>query len=644
VWGLFVIAFVPLLLVVPGWFPMPENMASAAAAAGYNTQVAHLVAILWALIVIAMFLLMQRVGFFPAQPFTSDHPENVAGSWRQNRSRYLLELAIIAAGCILIYFPVFLAKYGPYNEDSYLLSVLQRMLGGQKPYVDFEFTYGPLMAYLCYWWTRLWGYSMFSFYSLIAVFESVQFVLLGFLLQNYYPRFRDRLLAFVLIGALCFNNLLGLNWNGIRRLLPVLTILLVASRPKANSTLVGASLILGVSLAYSHDFGLIGLVAVPVFYFLLFVLENDRLHLLRGLTIGISAVLVWFLISFLLLGNNFIPYLEASFYTLRRYSIGEHGFAFYWTVNSLALFAFFFLCCAIAGQGLARMKNFQAYTGDYLILVGLVFALLGLKSGLNRSDLWHLNAPFMVLVLAFILPLSRNIFTFPRSVQIITASLIVIIIMTYAAGLLPEGSFIAKGYVRGLRDVVLGQDAIKPEPIKTRAPSLLFERSDQPPDVLELVKYISAPSRLNSPVFPYGRLWYYDKLIGFYKTTYPTDELLLSDQAGYAVRASLINQPGTIVIMRKADYEYLFGITSYQQFAQKTHAYEPSEVKNILSWLSSIHYRESEIEALERAKRWERTIGTYVSSEYHLAAQFGDFMVLEHNQAAAIQSTLIYSD
>src|SRR5205807_576032 len=100
------------------------------------------------------------------------------------------------------------------------LTVLHRMHSGLRPYRDFEFAYGPLMVYMAHGWMLAFGYSMRSYYALICLLEAIQFSALILVMRRWIPNFRARMLAFGFLTVFLFDTLLGLNWNGMRRLLP----------------------------------------------------------------------------------------------------------------------------------------------------------------------------------------------------------------------------------------------------------------------------------------------------------------------------------------------------------------------------------------------------------------------------------------
>ncbi len=98
---------------------------------------------------------------------------------------------------VALYAPPFLARYGPYIEDSLFLNYLLRMHCGLTPYRDFQFIYGPLMLYPAFYWTEIFGYSMSSFFGYLSLLEGLQFAVLILVLQRYLPTRSKRYAVFV---------------------------------------------------------------------------------------------------------------------------------------------------------------------------------------------------------------------------------------------------------------------------------------------------------------------------------------------------------------------------------------------------------------------------------------------------------------
>lgn len=633
------LAFLPLLGIVPYWFSVDPEVASAAASVGYNNQAAYILVVLAALLALGVLAMAGRRGYFdsPGQTSGSTSSSSQAKPLAPNK-RHILEVGAVFLVVYSLYFPWFLARYGPYIEDSYFLTVLHRMHGGQQPYVDFEFVYGPLMAYLPYFWTKLTGFSMVSYFSFVALLEAVQFALLLVVLQRYFPTFRVRLAVLLLIGAFLFNTLLGPSWNGLRMLLPVFIMVLVATRPNSVLALSMASALLGVLLAYSHDFGIFCLVGVLAIYGLKVVRGQGLASALPAFLIVPLSAVVWSLITVALLGAAFPDYIESTFYTLRRFSAAEAAFPFYWTVNSLATFGLLVLALVIVGRALGKKGDVQIGAGDLLLFGGLTYSLVALKSGLNRADMWHLASPMLILIFAFVLPLPKQLFAYARPASQLAVALILVMGFTYLAALSPSGSYYARGLLLGFRDTAMSPGQAPTVMAQTRGLTIEPERSFPDPDVMGLGGYLADTERRERPVVLYAGVWGLDKRIGVYKQTYLTDDFLLSDQSGYAVRDFLQARPDAFIVMERQIYQSTFSTPDANIRPEPLRVYAETATKKVLSWLSTVHFNAVEIEHQEKLQRWDRTVGYYVRSHYHQVAEFGDLVVLEQKSPVQVKN------
>ena len=363
------------------------------------------------------------------------------------------------------------------------------------------------MLYPAFYWTQIFGYSMSSFYSYLSLLEGLQFAVLILVLQRYVPSRWRRYAVFVALLPILFNTPLGLNSNGMRKLAPVLIILLVTARARSLRVVTGASVLLGLQLAYSHEYGLACLAALIGMYGVMAARREGWYAVLSATILTVGSIATWFTATHLLMGDAFSAYLERSLQLFRYFSQGGSAFRFYWTLNSLALFGLLAIACVWVGSGLFAQRRRLLNPGDRLTLAGLLFALVALKGGLNRSDLWHLNAAFLALTRVFLLSSPTRGFAFPWGSQKIALSLIGIVSVTYLVGIAPTGSFYAAGYVRGLVDVLVLSKPTARESAESRVPTVQLERTDPDPNILGLGEYLAEDTRSDRPVFFYNELW-----------------------------------------------------------------------------------------------------------------------------------------
>lgn len=618
--------FLVLLVVIPRLVPTSTGVVSAAAVDGYNTEAAFWTALLWSLLVIFTFAMLQHlrlratshIGTPANEASTSLVGEARPGSlaWR--------ELLAVFTLFALAYFPFFLARYGPYMEDIIFISALDRMDCGQLPYRDFAFVYGPLMIYPVWAWSQVFGVSMVSYYGFLALIEGAQFALLMGVLQYFIPQRRQRYWVFLLLLPFLFDTLLGLNYNGMRRLVPALVLILAAHRPFSRPANILCAIVLGLHLAYSHEFALAALLGVLGMYGVM-LLQGERAESIRAASlITVGAVGTWLVATALVLGDSMPSYIEHAGDVMSMMSSGHAGFRFYWTVNSMALFGLLTIGCVTIGKVLLPSPEVALKTGDRLMLGAVLFALVTLKSGLTRSDLWHLNAAFLPLLFAFLLILPSKAMAVIDTQRGLARGLIVVASLTYLIGIAPTGSLYAASYLRGFVDTLSGPPGASEKDV-TRTHSIEFERTQPGADFVAMGRFLAAPERAHRPVLFYGRAWDVPPRVGVCPGDYKLDDLMYSEfsrpESSY-----LEEHPDTLVVIRSEDYKRLYGLAD-RNASQSGLVLTPT--KQLGRWLSTVHYDSAEAEARLQDETRERLTGKYIRNSYKLAADFGSYVILE---------------
>ena len=189
--------YILLLVTVPYGFPPEASLSTAAAEEGYNVLAAHYVVLAWSLVAVLGSAIYWRWAHRPDSPATEATIGGAATVQRTGKTGYFLEAGCVFLVFVALYAPPFLARYGPYIEDSLFLNYLLRMHCGLTPYRDFQFIYGPLMLYPAFYWTEIFGYSMSSFFGYLSLLEGLQFAVLILVLQRYLPTRSKRYAVFV---------------------------------------------------------------------------------------------------------------------------------------------------------------------------------------------------------------------------------------------------------------------------------------------------------------------------------------------------------------------------------------------------------------------------------------------------------------
>lgn len=624
----------PLLAFGPYAFEVPPDVASASAYEGYSARAAYALAAAWLTLSAAaasvLALARSDVHNYSGRPAT-DQWDPVSGvplrTILEDRE-FWLSAGIVFALVVVVYFPPFLAESGALLEANVHLTALHRMLGGQRPYTDFEFLYGPLMLFPARVWMRVFGYSLFSFYAYVAMLEASQYALVVAILWWLVPDRRSRWFALLVLGALMFNVLIGPNWSATRRLPGLIGIVSVAVAPFRVRIILAAAALFGIQLAYSHDIGVACVVAAGVMYAVLFFTGERRRAVLAGAAIALGSVVVWFALALALLGRGFGAYVSEAASLAGRFSAGEAGFRFYWTVNSVALFGALVFTAVTLGTGSVRNRGIRPVRADLLLIGGFVFALVALKSGLNRADLWHLDATIFPLAMALLIP-GRRRFAFSARGGMLARALLGVVAATYAFGLLPSLSFDGASWVHGAARAF---GASRPHPAAaappTPAPVLGLPLRDSSSSEYKLASLLARPEWFRRPIVFYSDTWALPKEIGRYKTDPLNDDFLYSDERGLRFRRFLEARPNALVLINRRVFDRLFGLADPNVFPEYLEHFKPTAAKRIASWLSTTHYHGLEIEARLNDERWRRTVGETLRSRYHAVAEVGGVVVL----------------
>jgi len=635
------LGFVVLLPTVPRWFPGDPSVLSAALAEGYDSPIAYRTAVGWAIVALVAVVALARAGVLgvaDAPPHAMSDEVTAPGlSWHTRA----LEIVAVSGVVALCYWPRFLAPYGPYSEDTVFLVALHRMHGGFVPFRDFEFLYGPLMLYPALWWTRAFGLSLASYYAYLDVLEVVVFAVLVAITHRYVARRSERIAIWAVIGAQLINSLLGVNYNGMRRLIPVTAILLLAVRVDRRAARVTSAVLLGASLAYGHDQGGAALIAAGGLFALLAWRADGAARmqwLARGASYGALASAVWLALVYALLGRDVGAYLAETRALLARFTLGEAGFRLYWTMNSLAAFALLSLALVIAGRGLARRTAAPLLAGDRFLVAAIVFALVALRSGLTRADVFHLDAGFLALSMAVVLPLPAAALALDTRTRRVAMGLVALITATWLIGNAPSAAYLAESWIRGAR--AGSAPMVARSTLPSQAPALELERRAPAADRLALAEFLASPPWRGRTVLFYHRLWYVGAMVGVYRRDHLNDDYIYDDRRGLALRDLLAASPeggeraGALVVIERASYERLYGLRPDTAYEAYEYGLPPSPVKQIAAWTSSVHFRAVYLEERLHDQRWRRDVGQYIRPGYDSVAAFGRMVVLAPHTGA----------
>jgi hypothetical protein len=183
--------------------------------------------------------------------------------------------------------------------------------------------------------------------------EAGLYVVLLVVVQRHVRGWRAQAALFLVLVIFLFDVLLGTSWNGFRRMMPVFALLIVAREPFTAARVASAGVFVGLGAAYSHEFGALALLSVIAIYGLELLQSVTWRRLATPIVLTTIAAVTWYVTCRLVLGPVMPAYLENAVRGASRFA-SEASFAFFWTVNSLATFAFLAVAVVVVGSGLGR--------------------------------------------------------------------------------------------------------------------------------------------------------------------------------------------------------------------------------------------------------------------------------------------------
>ncbi len=609
------------LPTIPMQFGHAEGVVSAAQHEGFNNRIAHLLAVAWLVgLTIVIWLIARGDQTLPPEV---EPEEGGAG-----RNQLLLPLLTIIVLCALYYPPAF-AWHGALIEESIHLTNIHRMIAGDVPYKDFEFLYGPLMLYPAYFWARATDFSLTSFYGYILALELLVMLLILSRVQSFVAGFWARVGAYLLLASLYFNTLLGPNQNGLRKLLGVLILMNVARRPFSGTTWVFNGILLGLLMAYSQEFGGGTAIGITAIYASLFFKQRDPKAILGLFVIGGISLAVWLVTLWLLLTDDMGAYFSTLRYLTGQFDSGEAAFRFFWTVNSAAAFGILALGIWAVGRILARPWERVPGAGELMLVGGLGYAALLLKSGLSRTDQWHLDPVVLALAFALLLPLGERVPSLPRPARVLGIALIAVLAVTYTFGQFRIARYaFREGLVAGYSGLLQSEPPAV-ERAEVVLPAAIYMVGDPHPEMLALTEFFATPEMQARKVLPYDDTWSAPYQIGVHKAGYLTDSYIYGDQRGHDLRAMLEADASILVLMSRDTYKWLGLGPDAAPEVPALNLAGFGKYRELRTLLSSPHIPGSLIEEQQKDERWRRLVGLYVMEAYTPIYESDWFVVLE---------------
>jgi hypothetical protein len=439
-------------------------------------------------------------------------------------------------------------------------------------------------------------------------------------------------------GVLLLNDNLGLSWSALRRLLPVAIILVYAMSGRTRKGAAAVAALAGIQVVTSLEYAVAALFAIGTMGIADAIARRSVAPLVRVATIGLAGLGVGALLAFLMMGGDTPGWLLATWETIRVRGAGEAAFAFQPSVNAGAAFLLLLLAAGRFGAGLRALQGGELAPGDLGLIGSLAYALVAFKSGLARSDMYHLAPPLLGIIAMVMLPWRWNTFSRAPGGRRLATAAVLTLAVTYALGFSGAGRFWLRGWALGAWDVVRGVPLARAD-VPARHPRISTGINGADPLAVSLTRYLESGPHAQAPVFYYERAWGLDKFVGVAKPVgiYATDDYLVSDELGLRLRDYLAQHPDAIVIVDQPTWDYLLdpakapGFTVMFWFRRTR-----SLPVRFLEVVTSSHFGDVVIdEQVHRRDRWVRTVGSYVRDAYTPDSTFGRMVILKRTANAA---------
>lgn len=311
-----------VLFQLPYVFPSRDRIVSTSYVLGFNNRVAIIGLV--ALIAIGTGYRLRRHAFVPHIAFEMDNPQRIP----------LWAISTAALGYALFTAAVYVwADHGEYYsldwESSHFLWRLKlNDLYGMRPYYDYQFEYGPLLAYspaLLHSLLRPLGASHEASYYLCHLLLNVAGLYgIAFVLNRLQMPARRRNAAFLILGLAGFLPNMGLNGVVVRYIAPFAGLAIVHQTVLSTSQwrvirVFGATLLVcAACVSLSPEIGLACVLSIAVYCLL--SIRTQSVAYVASSAVALTAVLAPMVLpapyyatltSFAQGGNN-LPFLTTS--------------------------------------------------------------------------------------------------------------------------------------------------------------------------------------------------------------------------------------------------------------------------------------------------------------------------------------------
>lgn len=364
---------------VPYFFPSATRTISASYDYGFNNTVGLLMLAFCCLILVGIGVFSPSKVVFGA--IDLDKKANSVS----NRDIVLVAIASLAAIAVLFGLSGDLG----FGESTQFFLAMERISIGQKLYSDFDFYYGPLLAYVPYW-LYLAGEPLGltfkpAYFISLAFLQIVGLLELRYILNKFSFKqgLARKIFYAIALATLPLHS--GINLILFRFITPAVGLILIG-RMSGGSLVVRSIVIIAftfLSFGISAEYGVIFSVALSIYISGIFLIDKSYNNAL-------------FLFFTLVSPSVFYVLFPGLFATMHLYILGAWRWPF---APSLQLILFFISTFAIAfylGSLLRRAKN------SFFNICFCLLAIGSLPAALGRCDPGHvvLNG-LLVLIIAY---------------------------------------------------------------------------------------------------------------------------------------------------------------------------------------------------------------------------------------------------
>lgn len=202
------------IFVIPYYVPLSEQSVSMSYDVGFNNKVGIILVGFWAMLFVG-FGLYRVKSFKQYAPVVFSFTEKIS-------SRVLYWVLGITIFSIVVLWMLVGRKTLGVLDAGYFIPHVYDLVFGKEIYVDFEYSYGPLLVYIPYWLYVLLPISVSDGYFLcLILLQAIGVYFLYLLFSALNISCKEKKVIFILFVIIVFPYSLGLNYELFRFIFPL---------------------------------------------------------------------------------------------------------------------------------------------------------------------------------------------------------------------------------------------------------------------------------------------------------------------------------------------------------------------------------------------------------------------------------------